>query len=114
MTAVISLLAKATVVIVFALIAAWLARRQRASLRHLIWLAAFAVLALLPAGAAVMPSVPIHVPFPSTFTGVTRSTASTTVDVTQSGRVIRPGDSMTPAGDGSLETGASRTSPLSL
>jgi bla regulator protein blaR1 len=60
---VLSLIAKATVVTALALGAGWLARRRRAAVRHLIFVAAFAVLALLPAATAVVPavSVPVHI-----------------------------------------------------
>jgi uncharacterized protein (TIGR03435 family) len=58
-----SLIVKATVVTALALGAGWLARRRRAAVRHLIFVAAFAVLALLPAATAVVPavSVPVHI-----------------------------------------------------
>jgi len=59
-SAVLSLIVKATVVTSVALVAGWLAQRRRAAVRHLIFVAAFAVLALLPAATAVIPTV--HVP----------------------------------------------------
>ena len=52
---------KATAVTAFAIVAGWLARRRRAAVRHLIFVAAFAVLALLPAATAVLPEVPVPV-----------------------------------------------------
>ena len=55
-----SLIAKATVVTAFAMVAGWLARHQRAAVRHLIFVGAFAVLALLPAATAVMPAFPVR------------------------------------------------------
>jgi uncharacterized protein (TIGR03435 family) len=55
------LIAKATVVIAFALVVGWLARRRRAAVGHLIIMAAFVVLALLPAATAVMPAVSVPV-----------------------------------------------------
>src|SRR5215471_13694169 len=56
-----SLIAKATVITAFAVLAGWLTRRRRASVRHLIFVAAFAGLALLPVAAAVIPAVPVPV-----------------------------------------------------
>jgi bla regulator protein blaR1 len=56
-----SLIAKATAVTACALVAGWLARRRRAAVRHLIFAAAFAALALLPAATAVIPAVPVPV-----------------------------------------------------
>jgi bla regulator protein blaR1 len=64
MTFALSLIVKATVVVTLAIVAAWLARRRRAAVRHLIFAAAFAGLALLPAAMAVMPAV--SVPLPAT------------------------------------------------
>jgi bla regulator protein blaR1 len=58
-----SLILKATVVTAFAIAAGWLARRRRAAVRHLIFVAAFAVLALLPAATAVIPAVAVPVRF---------------------------------------------------
>jgi uncharacterized protein (TIGR03435 family) len=55
-----ALMAKATIVTACAMVAGWLARRRRAAIRHLIFVAAFAVLALLPAATTVIPAV--HVP----------------------------------------------------
>jgi beta-lactamase regulating signal transducer with metallopeptidase domain len=55
-----SLIAKATAVTAFAIVAGWLARRKRAAVRHLMFVGAFAVLALLPAATAVIP--PVRVP----------------------------------------------------
>jgi uncharacterized protein (TIGR03435 family) len=60
-----SMMAKATVATAIAIVAGWLARRQRAAIRHLIFVAAFAVLALLPVATAVMPAVPVPVRVPS-------------------------------------------------
>ena len=60
-SAVLSLVAKATVVTAFAVVAGWLARRRRAAVRHLIFVAAFAVLALLPAATALIPAVPVPI-----------------------------------------------------
>jgi uncharacterized protein (TIGR03435 family) len=56
------LLAKATVVTGLAIAAGWVARRQRAALRHLIFVAAFVVLGLLPAARAVGPSILVRLP----------------------------------------------------
>jgi bla regulator protein BlaR1 len=71
-SAALSLILKATVVAAFAIVAGWLARRRRAAVRHLILVAAFAVLALLPAATAVIPAVPVPVRFlavPATVVG---------------------------------------------
>src|SRR5580765_2870250 len=81
MSAALLLIAKATFVIAFAMFAGWLARRRRAAVRHLIFAAAFAVLALLPVATAVMPAVPVPVRFmgmpamadPARATSVTRA-----------------------------------------
>src|SRR5215471_8601854 len=62
-SAALSLIAKATIITAFAVLAGWLTRRQRAAVRHLIFLAAFAGLALLPAAIAVIPAVPVPVRF---------------------------------------------------
>jgi uncharacterized protein (TIGR03435 family) len=56
-----SLIAKATVVTSCAIAASWLARRRRAAVRHLIFVAAFVTLALLPAASAVLPAFPISI-----------------------------------------------------
>ena len=60
-----SVIAKGTAVAAFAIVAGWLARRQRAAVRHLIFVATFAVLAVLPAATAVVPTVPIPVRLPA-------------------------------------------------
>jgi len=60
------LIAKATMVAAIAIVAGWIARRQRAAIRHLIFAAAFAVLAVLPLATAVMPRVWIRVPLART------------------------------------------------
>jgi uncharacterized protein (TIGR03435 family) len=57
----VSLIAKVTVITALALGAGWLARRRRAAVRHLIFVSAFAVLALLPAVSVVVPPVPVPV-----------------------------------------------------
>src|SRR5215510_2109856 len=58
-----SLITKATIITAFAVLAGWLTRRQRAAVRHLIFVAAFAGLALLPAATAVIPAVSVPVRF---------------------------------------------------
>ena len=88
MTVALSLIAKATIVITVALLVGWLARHRRASLRHLVFLAAFAVLALLPAAVTVIPAVPVRVPLPSV----------PAVDVRQVNPVIRTRVLSMPAG----------------
>jgi uncharacterized protein (TIGR03435 family) len=77
-----SLIAKITAVTAFATVAGWLARRQRAAFRHLIFVAAFAVLALLPAATAVVPAVSIPVqllPMPAE-AGMARATPLDRID----------------------------------
>jgi bla regulator protein blaR1 len=64
--AALSLIAKATIITAFAVLAGWLTRHRRAAVRHLIFVAAFAGLALLPAAAAVIPAVPVPVRLPAT------------------------------------------------
>jgi len=54
-----SILAKTTLVLTLGLFAAWLMRRSRASLRHAMLAAVFAVLLLLPIAAALAPPVRI-------------------------------------------------------
>jgi uncharacterized protein (TIGR03435 family) len=56
------IVAKATIVAGIAIAAGWLARRQRAAVRHLIFAAAFVVLALLPAARVMGPSIPVRLP----------------------------------------------------
>src|SRR5262245_59657418 len=56
-----SVLFKATILIAMALIATQLARRARASVRHLIWAAAFAALLVLPVIIAIGPQIRITV-----------------------------------------------------
>jgi uncharacterized protein (TIGR03435 family) len=56
-----SLIAKATIVTAFAVLAGWLTRRQRAAVRHLIFVAAFSALALLPVATSVIPAFPVPV-----------------------------------------------------
>jgi uncharacterized protein (TIGR03435 family) len=101
MSIALSVIAKATIVIVVALLAGWVARHQRASLRHLIFLAAFAVLALLPAGTTILPAVPVHVPLRPMTTGDATGTAS----------VIRTFDGLRPMPAGPSGTEAGRTRP---
>jgi len=60
-SAALSLIAKATVVTVCAMAASWLGRRRRAAVRHLIFVAAFVTLALLPAASVVLPAFPISI-----------------------------------------------------
>ncbi len=59
MTFVLSILAKATVVMIVALIAVRCSRRSPASLRHLILASAFAVVAVLPLAERVLPTLTI-------------------------------------------------------
>jgi uncharacterized protein (TIGR03435 family) len=56
-----SLLTKATLILVLTLITVRLARHSRASVRHLLVTAAFAVLLVLPFAAVLAPSVPVDV-----------------------------------------------------
>ncbi|MGH9311394.1 MAG: M56 family metallopeptidase [Vicinamibacterales bacterium] len=57
-----SILAKATLLLALGLAAAWLARRQRASVRHVLLAATFATLLALPVLALLAPAVSIEVP----------------------------------------------------
>jgi uncharacterized protein (TIGR03435 family) len=57
-----SILAKVTVILALALIATWLARRSRAASRHVVLVAAFAVLLILPIASVVSPSISVPVP----------------------------------------------------
>src|SRR5262245_19504549 len=59
---VLSLIVKATVVAAVALVAARLARRRRASIRHVMSAMAFVVLLTLPLVAAVAPAHPVMMP----------------------------------------------------
>jgi uncharacterized protein (TIGR03435 family) len=58
----ISLVAKATVVLAFGLIAAWFARKSRAALRHALLSSTFSVLLALPIVSLLATPVPISVP----------------------------------------------------
>jgi hypothetical protein len=71
-----SLIAKATVVTALAIAGGWLARHRRAAVRHLIFAAAFAALALLPVATAVIPavSIPVRVLVMPVTTGAPRAT----------------------------------------
>ena len=57
-----SILAKATLFLLLGLAAAWLARRQRASVRHVVLAATFAALAALPMLALLGPAVSVEIP----------------------------------------------------
>lgn len=57
-----SILAKVTVIMALALIGTWLARRNRAASRHVLLVAAFAVLLILPIASVVGPSIQVAVP----------------------------------------------------
>jgi uncharacterized protein (TIGR03435 family) len=57
-----SILVKVTVILALALIATWLARRSRAASRHVVLVAAFAVLLVLPIASVVSPSISVTVP----------------------------------------------------
>jgi len=60
--ALLSILAKATLFLLLGLCAAWLTRRARASVRHLLLAATFATLIVLPALVLVGPAVSFEVP----------------------------------------------------
>lgn len=62
MIPVISIVAKATTVIACGLMGAWLARRSRAAVRHLVIAATFGVLLLIPIVSMVAPPIRIAVP----------------------------------------------------
>ena len=57
-----SILVKATVLLSLGLAAAWIARRQRASIRHVLLAATFATLLALPLLALLVPAVSIELP----------------------------------------------------
>src|SRR4249920_599258 len=76
------LVAKATVVTGFALAAGWLARRQRAAVRHLIFVAAFVVLGLLPAASVIVPSVLVRLPVATATAGTSAVLPLTAGDLT--------------------------------
>jgi uncharacterized protein (TIGR03435 family) len=57
-----SLLLKVTLILGAALLSTWVARRSRASVRHLLLAASFAMLLVLPAASAISPSVSVAVP----------------------------------------------------
>lgn len=57
-----SILAKATLLLSLGLAAAWIARRQRASIRHVLLAATFATLPALPLLALLAPAVSIELP----------------------------------------------------
>src|SRR5262245_45045164 len=61
----ISIPGKATALLILGLAAAWLARRSRASVRHLLISATFAALVALPAGIAAIPAIGVSVPQPA-------------------------------------------------
>src|SRR4030095_3317226 len=106
MSVALSLIAKATVVSAFALIAGWLARRRRAAVRHLIFLAAFAVLALLPAATAVMPAIPVPLQL------LAMPETAGTVRAISLNRAPEPVDALTfPAGRPAEPRASNRTSP---
>ena len=107
MSAALLLIAKATFVIAFAMFAGWLARRRRAAVRHLIFAAAFAVLALLPAATAVMPAVPFGVRFSST------SAIEDTASATPLNRTVEALETLTFAAGGPSEShSTSRSWPV--
>jgi uncharacterized protein (TIGR03435 family) len=58
----VSILVKATLTTTLALIGAWLARNDRAAVRHLLLAAGFAVLVVLPIASVVVPSISLTVP----------------------------------------------------
>ncbi len=61
-----SIIAKVTVVLALALIATRLARRSRAASRHVLLVAAFALLLVLPIASVVSPSISVTVPIVAT------------------------------------------------
>jgi uncharacterized protein (TIGR03435 family) len=58
----VSIVVKATFTTTLALIGAWLARNDRAAVRHLLLAAGFAVLVVLPIASVVVPSISLTVP----------------------------------------------------
>src|SRR5579885_96208 len=57
-----SILAKATIAVALGLVAACMARRRPAAVRHALLTATLGVLLLLPTGAALLPPLPIGMP----------------------------------------------------
>jgi beta-lactamase regulating signal transducer with metallopeptidase domain len=57
-----SIIAKVTITTAFGLLAAWLARDNRAAVRHALLAAMFGVISLLPAASLLMPPLHIRVP----------------------------------------------------
>jgi bla regulator protein BlaR1 len=100
-----SLIAKATVITAFAMVAGWLARHRRAAVRHLIFVAAFAALALLPAATAVIPAVPVRLPaMPAIVDTAPATPLNRTVETLET--------LMFAAGGPSVSRGSSRTWPV--
>jgi len=100
-----SIVAKVTVTMALGLIAAWLARGNRAAVRHALLAAMFGVMLLLPIVSAVMP--PLHV-------GVPVSVQSQTI-LLQPGTDVDAKPSITTAGVGSQVTPVTaQVSKLSL
>lgn len=100
-----SIVAKVTITIASGLIAAWLARGNRAAVRHALLAAIFVATLLLPAAAVLMPplqaGVPVRVESPTAMFPLAMS-----VDAAPSVRTVR-------AGTG-VNAGAARGSNLSL
>jgi bla regulator protein blaR1 len=71
-----SLIAKATIVLAMGLAVARLARRARASIRHLVLVATFATLLVLPMAALVLPAIEIGVPVGLSAAGIASPQAS--------------------------------------
>src|SRR5262245_42133561 len=58
-SAAVAILSKVTIVLAVALVAARLARKSSAAIRHGVLAAAFAVLLVLPIASAVVPTIPV-------------------------------------------------------
>jgi hypothetical protein len=71
-----ALIAKGTIVMAAALLAAGLARSSRASVRHVVLTAAFGVMLLLPLAAATAPGLTLAVDVPARVTAQTAAAAS--------------------------------------
>src|SRR5262245_602141 len=72
----VSIPGKATALLILGLAAVWVARRSRASLRHLLLAATFAALMVLPAGIAAIPAVGLAIPKPVVSVAVPASARS--------------------------------------
>jgi uncharacterized protein (TIGR03435 family) len=96
----VSLAAKATVIVVLALVGVRLARGARAAVRHVLLAAAFVVLLILPVASMVAPTV--HVPVPTAV-----QTAIAPLDVTPANEVAPMAASATASAEATSNTAGS-------